>query len=74
MPLLTASTADWGRSRRTQAPLGDVVVMGTPVGHLAAGILVPPAELVVAASRMIGDVRGLPCQKSQSSPSGARDP
>src|SRR5262249_39540885 len=31
-----------------QGPLGDVVVVGAPVGHLAAGILIPPAEIVVA--------------------------
>ena len=31
-----------------QRPLRDVVVVRAPVGHLAAGELVPPAELVVA--------------------------
>ena len=45
-----------------QGPLGDVEVVGTPVGHLAAGVLVPPAELVVAvrlvALLAIGDLRG----------------
>ena len=39
-----------------QAPLGDVVVMGAPVGHLAAGVFVPPAELVMAALLDIGNV------------------
>src|SRR5262249_12135747 len=31
------------------APLGDVVVMRAPVGQLAAGIVVPPAEFIMAA-------------------------
>src|SRR5207247_2778970 len=31
-----------------EGPLGDVVVVDAPVGHLAAGIRIPPAELVVA--------------------------
>ena len=39
-----------------QAPLGDVVVMGAPVGHLAAGVLVPPAELVVASFGDVGNI------------------
>ena len=33
----------------SQTPLSDVVVVGAPVGHLAAGVLVPPTELIVTA-------------------------
>ena len=45
-----------------EAPLGDVVVVRAPVGQLAAGVLVPPAELVVAPLLDVGDVgrRALP--------------
>src|SRR5205085_715228 len=32
-----------------QRPLRDVVVVRAPVGHLAAGVFVPPAEVVMAA-------------------------
>src|SRR5262249_32621131 len=31
----------------SQRPLRDVVVMCTPVGHLAAGVFIPPAEVVM---------------------------
>src|SRR5262249_39984652 len=36
-----------------EAPLGDVVVVGAPVGHLAPGGFIPPAELVVAAREVL---------------------
>ena len=35
-------------------PLGDIDVVGAPVGHLAAGVFVPPAELVVRARVAVG--------------------
>ena len=45
-----------------QGPLRDVQVVRAPVGHLAAGVVVPPAELVVAVRLLallaIGDLRG----------------
>src|SRR6516164_1741535 len=47
-------------SVHTQAPLGDVIVVGAPVGHLAAGVIVPPAEVVEAALRVVLDLRRLP--------------
>src|SRR6185312_3227741 len=36
-------------------PLSDIDVMRAPVGHLAAGVFVPPAELVMAATRDVVD-------------------
>src|SRR5262249_52422536 len=39
---------------------GDVDVVGAPVGHLAAGILAPPAKRVMTAFRNVGNVRRLP--------------
>src|SRR5207249_1535002 len=51
--------ADRAAAVHAEAPLGDVVVVGAPVGHLAAGILVPPAELVVAALLDVVDRGGL---------------
>ncbi len=40
-------------------PSGDVDVVGPPVGELAAGVFVPPAELVVAALLDVVDLRRL---------------
>src|SRR5579871_465118 len=34
-------------------------MVGSPVGHLAAGILIPPTEVVVAALGDVVDARGL---------------
>src|SRR5206468_10841258 len=31
-----------------EGPLGNIIVMGAPVSHLAAGVRIPPAELIVA--------------------------
>ena len=39
----------WARMIHADRPLGDVDVMGTPIGQLPPRVLVPPAELVVAA-------------------------
>src|SRR6266849_574795 len=39
---------DWSRLIHTQSPLGNVVMMGAPVGQLAARVLLPPTEFVVA--------------------------
>ena len=52
-----------------QGPLGDVEVVGAPVGHLAAGVLVPPAELVVAVG-----LAGPPCGTAPSRSARARSP
>src|SRR5205814_810342 len=41
-----------------EGPLRDVVVVSAPVGHLAAGIFIPPAELVMAAFGDVFDVGG----------------
>ena len=54
----TAVTATGPVSSMPEAPLGDVVVVRAPVGHLAAGVLVPPAELVMAALLDVGHVGG----------------
>lgn len=40
-------------------PGGDIDVMGAPVGEFSAGILVPPAELVMAAFFGVIDLRSL---------------
>ena len=58
----------------TEAPLGDVVVMGAPVGHLAAGVFVPPAEFVMAALLDVIDLRRRAQARSPSSalPAGPR--
>ncbi len=40
-------------------PLRDIDVMGSPVGHLAAAVLIPPAERVVGSLGNIRHVRGL---------------
>src|SRR5262249_45760992 len=39
-------------------PLRDVVVMGAPVGHLPSGMVLPPAEVVMAALRRVVDACG----------------
>src|SRR4029077_4747446 len=44
-----AGDGDGAAVVHAECPLGDVVVVGTPVGHLAAGVFVPPAELIMAA-------------------------
>src|SRR5690606_4223307 len=40
-------------------PLRDVDVVGAPVGHFAAGVLVPPADFVVATRRLRAGVAAL---------------
>ena len=47
------------RVLHADGPLADVDVVGAPVGHLAAGVLVPPAEVAVAAMLAIVDLRRL---------------
>ena len=51
-------------------PGGDVDVMGAPVGELSTRILVPPAEIAVAARWMYSTFGVWPSQKFQSSSLG----
>src|SRR5262249_25606165 len=52
-----AAHADGAGLIHAESPLRDVVVMGAPVGHLAAGGLVPPGDLVMATLGHIFDAR-----------------
>ena len=66
-----AVTTDRSAVVHAEAPLGDVVVMGAPVGHLAAGVFVPPAELVMAAFLDVIDAASGRATCPSSAPSAA---
>ena len=55
---LGAGGRDVHRARpvHTEGPLGDVVVVGAPVGELAAAILVPPSKFVMTSFLDVRDV------------------
>ncbi len=57
-----ALTVDRHRARvlHPHRPLSDVNMMGAPVGHLPAGVLVPKTESVVAPLWTVLGGRGLP--------------
>ena len=61
---------DWTCHFGTHPPLGTIGVVAAPVGHLAAGVVVDPAEVDVAASPCIGSLGGGPSHILNSNPSG----
>ena len=60
-------------SVHAQAPLGDVVVVGAPVGQLAAAVFVPPSELIMTSFLDVRDVGRRAFPEVPVEPFGNRD-
>ena len=63
--LLAFEGGDFDRAAviHAECPLSHIIMVSAPVGHLAAGISVPPAELVMATLLNKGYIRGLALPK-----------